>query len=68
MDLDEVMDEDTTVPVDDAIREIQNHGFDAFEAGEAILAYGQGIIMPEIVAPVLDGEVHSKTVMEWLNY
>ena len=62
------MDETTMVSTDEAIQEIQNHNYDAYESGGAILAYGNGIIDPEVVCEISDGEVSSKTVLEWLGY
>ena len=68
MTLEEAYDEYSVCSPEEAMREIQNHGFDCYEAANSILAYGQGIIFPDIVAEVVDGEVSTKKVLEWLGY
>ena len=66
---DDAFDETSMVSTDEAIREIQNHGFDAYVTAKTLLAYGQGIMIPEIVAEVNeDNNVSSKRVLEWLGY
>jgi len=65
----EAMDESTLVSLKDAIREIRKHGFDAFEGGGVLMAFGQGITIPEVVCNVHVGdECSSAKILQWLGY
>ena len=66
----EAMDESTLVSVKDAIREIQQHGFDAFyDGGGVLLGFGSGIVFPEFVCNVnIDDECSSAKILQWLGY
>ena len=65
----EAMDETTVCTLDEARLEVAKHGFDVCNTANTLMAFGQGIIIPEIVAVVDDeGNVSTKAVLEWLGY
>lgn len=69
MNENEAMDEETRITAAEALVEIHKHGWDAFATSDTILAYGQGIIMPEVVCEAdEDGEYSSLKILQWLGY
>ena len=66
MNLEIALDDDTMVSLDEAVWELENHGFQAF--------YGDGKlhvrdeVQSETICDIVDGEVQANKILIWLGY
>ena len=75
MSLEEAMDPLQTVSVEDAKRELMKHGVRSYIEGgfNHCYLYGEieaedGTIEETMICQIIDGEVYSNELMQWLGY
>lgn len=68
MDFETAMDPMTTISVADAKRELLSHGFPSYIEGSFNHCHLYAEIEETMVCQVVDGEVYSSELLQWLGY